>query len=81
MFVCVSVITLFLSVSFSFDLRCVSPVYLGATRTAMKRGLSARFLPQAKSVITFPGCHHSIAIHHYLELFGNAQPSDGDRHC
>lgn len=64
-----------------FDLRCVSLVYFGATWTAQERGLSAEFPPQAKLVITFRGCHHSIAIHHYLELFGYIQPSDGDRHC
>ncbi len=64
-----------------FDLRCVSPVYLGATWTALERSLSAGFPPQAKLVITFPGCHHFIAIHHYLELFCYIEPSDGDRHC
>lgn len=62
-----------------FDLRCVSPVYLGATWAALERGLSAEFPPQAKLVITFPGCHHFIAIHHDLELFGFRR--NGDRHC
>lgn len=66
---------------FCFDLPCVSPVYFGGTWAALERGLSAEFPPQAKFVITFPGCHHSIAIHHYLELFGYIEPRDGDRHC
>lgn len=53
----------------------------GATWTTLERGLSAEFPPQANLVITFPGCHHFIAIHHHLELFGYIEPSDGDRHC
>ena len=66
---------------FGIDLRCVSPVWLGAIWTTLEGGLSAEFPPQAKLVITFPGCHHFLAIHHHLELFGYMEPSDGDRHC
>lgn len=79
--VTVGVITLFLSVSIRSDLLCVSPVYFGATWTALERSLSAEFPPQAKLVITFPGCHRSIAIHHYLEVFDCTELSDGDKHC
>lgn len=83
--VCLSIvdtITLFLSVSIpslTFDASHLFTLALPGL--LWKRGLSAEFPPKAKLVITFPGCHHSIAIHHYLELFGYIQPSDGDRHC
>lgn len=44
------------------------------------KGAYQPFPQQAKLVIAFPGCHRSIAIRHYLELFGCMRPSDGDRH-
>lgn len=43
------------------------------------KGAYLLFPRQAKLVIAFPGRHRSIAIRHYLELFGCTRPSDGDR--
>lgn len=44
------------------------------------KGAYLLFPRQAKLVIAFPGRHRSIAIRHYLELFGCTRPGDGDRH-
>lgn len=50
----------------------------GATWTLLK-GAYLLFALQPKLVITFPGCHRSIAIHHYPELFGCTRSGEGGR--
>ena len=62
---CLSIVSLSIRSALTFR---VSHLFVWALpRLLWKGAYLLNFHPQAKLVITFTGCHYSIAINHYLE--------------
>lgn len=77
--VCHYIVSVSINSALTFD---VSHLFtLALPGLLWKQAYLLNFHRRQKLVITFPGCHHFIEIHHYLVLFGYIEPSDGDRHC